>query len=66
MDCEGTNIYKIDNNLYKCFDCGTLLINKDDLIKEYSDEIIDDNILFPKNWSEVKIIQWVKRRKYYE
>lgn len=61
--CEEADIYKIDDELFMCFDCGTLLVNRDDLVGKYNDEIVDERYLFPKQWSESRTIEWIKRRK---
>lgn len=62
--CEGYYIYKINNNLFMCFDCGELLAERQDLIDKYrrEDNFGDIKYLFPKKWSEDRIIDWIKRR----
>lgn len=60
---EGIDIYKINNgNFFKCFDCGELLVNRNDLIEKYDLMYdINEQVLFPKKWTEDKIIEWLRK-----
>lgn len=63
--CEGVDVYEIeDGEFFKCFDCGSILVGVSELInKNNITGEFRESYLFPKNWGEDKIVDWLMRHK---
>lgn len=64
-DVEREYSYKIDDNLYICSGCLTILKEHKDLCEKYYSNCFED-LLFPRRWDRNRIILWLRKAEKRE
>ncbi len=58
-DDEGRNIFKsLNDDVFICDDCGTRLIEREEILRDYEFYDLASDFLFPVRWSDQKIREW--------